>query len=169
MSRFSPAPMRVTHGAPSAGYCASPLGLLRVEVTEAGIASLSLASGEQKRTAPSPLAKRCIAELREYFAGSRQTFTLPLMPNATPFRKKVWEETAKIPFGETATYAELAKRIGRPRAARAVGQALGANPVAIIVPCHRVVALQGKGGYAWGLRRKNMLLAHEKKVAQKCD
>ena len=160
--------MNAAKDCPSAGYIASPLGLLRLAVTSAGITTLSLASGKSgNMDNPSPLVRRCMVELQEYFAGKRQTFTVPLTGAGTPFRRKVWAEAAKIPFGQTATYAEIAKRIGSPRATRAVGQALGANPIAIIVPCHRVVATHGKGGYAWGLVRKDKLLAHEKKVAQK--
>lgn len=100
-------------------------------------------------------------QLDEYFAGRRQRFSLPLAPKGTSFQRRVWQALIDIPFGETITYAELARRVGNPRAARAVGAANGANPIAIIIPCHRVVAANGIGGYAGGLDIKRRLLALE--------
>jgi AraC family transcriptional regulator of adaptative response/methylated-DNA-[protein]-cysteine methyltransferase len=93
------------------------------------------------------------AELAEYFAGSRQAFSVPLRPAGTPFQERVWEELRRIPFGETASYAEVARRIGRPSAVRAVARANGDNRLAILIPCHRVIgasgALTGYGGGLW--------------------
>ncbi|MDA2809853.1 methylated-DNA--[protein]-cysteine S-methyltransferase [Nocardiopsis sp. RSe5-2] len=99
-------------------------------------------------------------QLREYFAGERTAFDLPLSPHGTEFQKSVWRELAAIPYGVTATYAEVAERTGRaPSSARAVGSANGANPIAIVVPCHRVVGANGSlTGYAWGTDRKRFLL-----------
>lgn len=101
-------------------------------------------------------------QLEEYFAGARQAFDLPLAPVGTDFQRQVWFALADIPYGETISYAELAARVDRPRAWRAVGQANGANPLPIILPCHRVVASGGGiGGYSGGLDLKRQLLAFE--------
>ena len=98
-------------------------------------------------------------QLREYFAGTRTAFDLPLRLEGSEFRLRVWEALLEIPYGETASYGEIAERIGRPGAARAVGMANGHNPVAIIVPCHRVIGANGSlTGYAGGLHRKQVLL-----------
>jgi methylated-DNA-[protein]-cysteine S-methyltransferase len=104
-------------------------------------------------------------QLSEYFAGQRINFDLQVQPEGTLFQKQVWEEMQKIPFGETATYADIAKRVGRPEAWRAVANACGANPIVIIIPCHRVVGSHGKlGGYSGGIERKQWLLQHEATV-----
>jgi methylated-DNA-[protein]-cysteine S-methyltransferase len=101
-------------------------------------------------------------QLREYFAGTRQTFDLPLAPRGSGFQELVWQTLLKIPFGETWSYGQLAKHIGRPSASRAVGTANGANPISIIVPCHRVIGANGTlTGYGGGLPAKRWLLAHE--------
>jgi methylated-DNA-[protein]-cysteine S-methyltransferase len=101
-------------------------------------------------------------QLDEYFAGERQTFELALDPHGTPFQRKVWFALADIPYGQTISYAELARRVGSPRAFRAVGQANGKNPLAIILPCHRVITSVGTiGGYGGGLPMKRELLALE--------
>jgi methylated-DNA-[protein]-cysteine S-methyltransferase len=102
------------------------------------------------------------AQLREYFAGERSAFDLPLRARGNAFEQLVWAELARIPYGETASYAEIARRIGRPGAARAVGRANARNPIAIVVPCHRVIGSDGSlTGYAGGLDRKRALLALE--------
>jgi methylated-DNA-[protein]-cysteine S-methyltransferase len=101
-------------------------------------------------------------QLMEYFAGGRQTFEVPLKLAGTPFQLRVWQELTLIPHGETITYAELACRIGKPTAVRAVGHANGRNPVSIIVPCHRVIGASGKlTGYGGGVDKKEFLLALE--------
>jgi methylated-DNA-[protein]-cysteine S-methyltransferase len=101
-------------------------------------------------------------ELSEYFDGRRQRFTVPVRPEGTPFQRRVWDELCLIPYGTTISYGELARRIGRPRAMRAVGLANGANPIAIIVPCHRVIGSNGRlTGYGGGLPTKERLLALE--------
>lgn len=105
------------------------------------------------------------AELGGYFRGERLTFDLPLEMGGTPFQRRVWAELARIPFGDTVSYGEIAARIGRKGAARAVGAAVAKNPVAIVVPCHRVVGSRGTlTGYAGGLDRKAWLLDHERAV-----
>ena len=101
-------------------------------------------------------------QLDQYFDGSRTAFDLPLAPAGTPFQRRVWDERARIPRGTTITYGELAARAGRPGAARAVGAAVGRNPISIIVPCHRVVGSDGSlTGYAGGVERKAFLLVLE--------
>jgi methylated-DNA-[protein]-cysteine S-methyltransferase len=102
------------------------------------------------------------AQLAAYFAGDREEFTLGLVLRGTEFQRTVWNALRAIPFGTTVSYAELARRVGAPEAVRAVGAAVGRNPLSIIVPCHRVVGSNGKlTGYAGGLDRKRWLLTHE--------
>ena len=104
-------------------------------------------------------------QLFEYFSGERKTFDLDFEFSGTEFQKSVWNELLKIPFGKTKTYGEIAKAIGKPKAARAVGSACGKNPLAIIVPCHRVLGMNGKiAGFAWGTEIKEWLLGHEAKM-----
>jgi len=105
---------------------------------------------------------RAKRELREYFAGKRRRFSVRLDPQGTPFQRAVWREIAKVGFGETLTYAELARRAGYPGSARAAGAATGRNPLGVIVPCHRIVGSDGSlTGYAGGLARKKAFLALE--------
>jgi methylated-DNA-[protein]-cysteine S-methyltransferase len=102
------------------------------------------------------------SQLAAYFAGQLRDFDVPLAPEGTEFQKKVWRELCRIPFGETISYSELARRIGQPTASRAVGLANGRNPIAIIVPCHRVIGADGSlTGYGGGIDRKKWLLGHE--------
>jgi methylated-DNA-[protein]-cysteine S-methyltransferase len=102
-------------------------------------------------------------QLEEYFAGERRSFDLPLAPAGTPFQQRVWEELQRIGYGETISYGELASRIGRPAAARAAGAANGANPVSIVIPCHRVIGSTGMlTGYGGGLEAKRFLLELER-------
>jgi len=101
-------------------------------------------------------------QLDSYFAGTLQTFTIPLDPSGTPFQMQVWEQILAIPYGRTLSYHELAAQIGNEHASQAVGAAVGANPIAILIPCHRVVGADGSlRGYAWGLEIKESLLLIE--------
>jgi methylated-DNA-[protein]-cysteine S-methyltransferase len=148
----------------------SPVGTLLVAATEHGVSRISYgtdldavatAVGPRVLRVPSALdaARR---QLAEYFAGERQDFTLDLDLRAAPFQEAVLLELARVPFGEVATYGELARRIGRPRAARAVGGALNRNPIPIVLPCHRVVGAAGSlVGYVGGVDRKRLLLELE--------
>ena len=105
------------------------------------------------------------AELREYFAGRRREFTLELAPVGTDFQLRVWRALAAIPYGTVRNYGDVARAIGKPGAARAVGQAVGSNPLPIVIPCHRVIASNGSiGGYSGGLAVKHRLLAIENVV-----
>jgi len=108
------------------------------------------------------LARRALAEIAEFLEGRRRKFNVPLDLQGTPFQLQVWEALLRIPYGETRSYGEIARAVGRPKAARAVGMANGSNPVAIIVPCHRVIASDGSlGGYGGGLALKSRLLRLE--------
>ena len=103
-----------------------------------------------------------LRQLREYFAGKRAGFDLPLAPAGTAFQRSVWRQLQEIPYGETISYGELARRVGNPKASRAVGSANGANPLPIVIPCHRVIAGDGTlGGFGGGLLTKQTLLALE--------
>ena len=110
-----------------------------------------------------PLLAEAISQLRAYFAGQLRRFELPLDLAGTEFQKRVWLELTRIPYGETRSYQEMAKAVGAPKAVRAVGAANGANPVAIVVPCHRVIGANGKlTGYGGGLPLKRRLLSLER-------
>ncbi len=105
-------------------------------------------------------------QLAEYFKGRRRDFELPLDPGGTPFQQQVWSELRRIPYGATRSYGELARRIGAPRATRAVGRAGGANPIAIVIPCHRLIGADGSMvGYRPGIEQKRSLLVHEGAIA----
>lgn len=109
------------------------------------------------------LLERAAKQLDEYFAGKRTSFDLPLEPEGTPYRKKIWQVLTEIPYGQTMTYGEIARRTGNPQASRAVGGANHHNPIPIVIPCHRVIGAGGKlTGYAGGLPRKEFLLALER-------
>ena len=133
-------------------------GLIRVDF-QGGDRPVQLVPAWQEDTSLLDGAQR---QLREYFQGQRQSFTLPLAPPGTPFQQRVWQELQHIPYGTTLTYRELAQRLGMPQAARAVGQANGRNPLAIVIPCHRLIGSDGHlRGYAGGVAIKQRLLQHE--------
>jgi methylated-DNA-[protein]-cysteine S-methyltransferase len=109
-----------------------------------------------------PVLVEAARQIREHFAGERTAFDLPLAPPGTAFQRRVWDELRRIPYGTTTTYGELAARLGDPKCVRAVGLANGRNPIAVVVPCHRVIGSDGKlRGYAGGIERKQRLLALE--------
>lgn len=115
---------------------------------------------------PGDLLDRTARQLEEYLEGQRRDFDLPLAPQGTPLQRDVWQALLALGHGETVSYGELAVRIGRPRSARAVGAAVGRNPISILIPCHRVVGADGRlTGYAGGLDRKQALLALERSVS----
>ncbi|MEP6834068.1 MAG: methylated-DNA--[protein]-cysteine S-methyltransferase [Gemmatimonas sp.] len=108
------------------------------------------------------------AQLQEYFAGARQLFSLPLAAQGSAVQKDVWRALTQIPYGETRSYGEIARQLGKPKASRSVGSANGRNPISIIVPCHRVIGSDGSlTGFGGGLERKEWLLAHESRVSGK--
>ena len=109
-----------------------------------------------------PLLHEARTQLHSYFEGERQTFTLPLRLVGTAFQQEIWEVLRKIPYGQTCSYAAIAQQIGRPRAVRAVANAIGANPLSLLIPCHRVIGSSGNmTGYAGGLEAKRLLLTKE--------
>jgi len=115
----------------------------------------------QKET---PLLKKAVEQLEDYFKGTLKEFDLPLAPNGTKFQQSVWRALQDIPYGETKSYGEVARSIGNPKAARAVGMANNRNPIAIFIPCHRVIGVNGKlVGYGGGIDIKEILLGLEKK------
>lgn len=115
-----------------------------------------------KASSISPQQERVAKEIAEYFSSQRQVFSLSLELKGTEFQKRVWSEMRKIPFGQTRSYGDIARRIGSPRAARAVGMACNKNPCLLLVPCHRVVAANGRlGGFALGIAKKKKLLELE--------
>ncbi|HKE21306.1 MAG TPA: methylated-DNA--[protein]-cysteine S-methyltransferase [Bryobacteraceae bacterium] len=139
---------------------------LRLTAGERGLRSIDWSSegrgsGQQDRR--HPVLREAESQLRAYFAGDLRQFELPLEPEGTPFQQRVWKELLKIPYGETRSYMEIAQHIGAPAAVRAVGAANGANPLPIVVPCHRVIGASGKlVGYGGGLNLKRRLLALER-------
>lgn len=153
---------------------ASPVGDLMLAATGTHIVSVRFAphSAEEAEsvgwvratggTAADRLLEWARRELEEYFAGDRTTFSLPIDPHGTEFQRQVWTALRAIPFGGTISYGELARRIGDPKAMRAVGAANGRNPIPIIVPCHRVIGADGSmTGFGGGIERKKWLLDHE--------
>lgn len=143
---------------------ATPLGEMRLVASEAGLVGVCLPGDGGLRAEPgtSAVLEQGARELAEYFAGARTTFSTPLAPAGTEFQQKVWSALREIPFGERRSYGWLAGRIGQPLAARAVGAANGRNPIAIMVPCHRVIGADGSlTGYGGGLDAKQWLLIHE--------
>jgi len=146
----------------------SPLGVLKICSNEDQIISVEYAHENiqslHKEEEPAPVIQECIRQLDQYFSGKELHFTLPLQQAGTAFQQSVWSLLLKIKPGETYSYLQLSKRLGNPKAIRAVGTANGANNIAIIVPCHRVIGSTGNlVGYAGGLWRKKWLLDHEAK------
>ena len=151
----------------------SPVGPLTLVVDDAGILCALYTDGQKHVPDAVALGERddavaaaAVAQVAEYFAGERDVFELDLAPRGTAFQRSVWQALRDIPAGETLTYGELARELGRPGASRAVGAATGRNPISIIVPCHRLVGASGAmTGYAGGIERKRWLLDHERGLA----
>jgi methylated-DNA-[protein]-cysteine S-methyltransferase len=151
-------------------YLTSPLGRLLIAGDSAGLRLIHFQRGPQQgRPAPDwhedqrPL-DAALTQLEAYFAGTLRQFTLDLAPQGTPFQQAVWRTLQDIPYGETTSYGALARQLGNPRAARAVGAANGQNPLAVVIPCHRVISSAGKLiGYAGGLDIKQALLTFERR------
>ena len=147
----------------------TPVGRLLVAADEAGLRYVLFGEGRSS-VGPQPgwhedatRLAHAVRQLHAYFAGGLRRFELPLAPEGTPFQRRVWQELLNIPYGETISYGELARRIGKPTGSRAVGLANGANPISIVIPCHRVIGSDGKlTGYGGGLKTKEWLLALER-------
>jgi methylated-DNA-[protein]-cysteine S-methyltransferase len=143
----------------------SPMGPVTVASTGKGIASIHFGNSVPDGSVTDPSVNdQTVEQLTEYFEGKRTQFDLQLDVEGTPFQKAVWDELLRIPYGETRTYGDIAKAIGRPGAARAVGMANHENPIAVVIPCHRVVGRDGSlTGYAGGLHLKAQLLSIERR------
>jgi methylated-DNA-[protein]-cysteine S-methyltransferase len=142
-------------------YYLSPIGAIAISSKAEAITSV-LFTENAGESSESPILRKVVEQLDEYFSHKRCTFDLPLAPEGTDFQKRVWNELVKIPFGETTTYQQMARRLGDEKVIRAAASANGKNPIAIIIPCHRVIGSDGKlTGYAGGLWRKEWLLKHE--------
>jgi len=144
-------------------YYKSPIGNILIEVSDNGISRLIFTDYiEDKNNTSNEMASQCILQLEEYFNHKREIFDIELDLKGTEFQKRVWNELLKIPFGKKISYKELSLKLGDIMAIRAVAAANGANPVSIIVPCHRVIGSDGSlTGYAGGLWRKQWLLEFE--------
>lgn len=154
----------------------TPVGELKLVASDKGLAAILWENDDPKRVRLGPLTKavrhpvliETEGQLKNYFAGKLNKFSLKLDFNGTEFQKKVWTALLTIPFGETRSYGQIARQIGRPKAVRAVGAANGRNPISIIAPCHRVIGANGKlTGFAGGLKVKARLLAIEETACQK--
>ena len=145
-------------------YYSSSIGLLEITGNDDGIVSIHFVDEKKKNSTKTHSSlKECVYQLDEYFTGDRKEFGLKLNPSGTDFQKRVWEQLITVPFGKTASYLDISKKLGDANATRAVGNANGSNPIPIIVPCHRVIGVSGKlVGYSGGLWRKEWLLNHEK-------
>ena len=139
------------------------LGLLLVACEDGAVTRLQWVEEMTRPDDPTSLSDEAAAQVRAYLDGQRETFDLPLAPHGTDFQRAVWQQVSAIPYGQTRSYSDIAAALGRPKAVRAVGAAIGRNPVWLAIPCHRVV---GKGGaltgYAGGLERKAFLLELER-------
>jgi methylated-DNA-[protein]-cysteine S-methyltransferase len=153
----------VTRQRPNQAQIRSPIGGVRVAVNEAGaVVSVTFVDDELAIPDQGGAADAAARQIEEYFAGTRTIFDLVVAPEGTAFEKRVWKKLVEIPFGATDTYGAIAGRLGDPGASRAVGVANARNPIAIVIPCHRVIASDGDlTGYAGGLWRKRWLLGHE--------
>lgn len=151
-------------------YLETSIGTLLLGGDSTGLQQI-LFSSDNRPARPDPewqedaaALQEAVRQLKAYFAGERENFDLSLSPQGTPFQQKVWSELQKIHYGETISYGELARRIGNPKASRAVGLANGSNPISIVIPCHRVIGSNGKlTGYGGGLSIKEKLLALERR------
>jgi methylated-DNA-[protein]-cysteine S-methyltransferase len=140
----------------------SPLGNIYLSTQDDSISELRFTTEEVSTEPLDSLFSEAKKQLDEYFSGKRKFFNLPVLLSGTPFQFQVWEAVNKIPFGQTTSYLKLSQALGNPGAIRAVGAAIGANPILIVVPCHRIIGTNGQlTGYAGGLDRKELLLELE--------
>jgi methylated-DNA-[protein]-cysteine S-methyltransferase len=140
----------------------SPFGNIRISSREGCLSELKFTDEETDGEILDQVLLATQQQLKEYFAGERTTFDIPIGLGGTDFQRKVWMEVGRIPFGQTTTYMKISKKLGNPGAIRAVGAAIGANPILVVLPCHRVLGSDGHlTGYAGGLERKKALLELE--------
>ncbi|BDC97743.1 methylated-DNA--[protein]-cysteine S-methyltransferase [Persicobacter psychrovividus] len=147
-------------------YYPSPLGVLKIISDGKGITALTIVE-EAKTNLMHPILHEAVQQLAQYFQGKRKQFRLPLQPEGTPFQQKVWAALQEVPHGTVISYKALALKLGDEKLVRAVANANARNPVAILIPCHRVIGSGGQlTGYAWGLEKKAVLLQLEKGIRQ---
>jgi methylated-DNA-[protein]-cysteine S-methyltransferase len=146
-------------------YYNSPLGMLKITTSDTAVLGIDFTDGKSSSSKNTPpIMKEAISQLDEYFSGKRKNFSLKVELKGTDFQKSIWNAMYKIPYGKTASYKEIAKAAGKPKAARAVGGACHRNPIGIVLPCHRVIGSDGSlTGFGSGLDLKEKLLNHEKK------
>lgn len=143
-------------------HLTTPLGTLSLRADDQGLTAVSFSFEENETEHSNAITQQAARELSAYFTGTATEFSVPLHPQGTEFQQNVWHQLTLIPFGETRAYGDIANALAKPKAVRAVGAANGRNPIAIIVPCHRVIGGNGTlTGYAGGLERKAWLLKHE--------
>ena len=143
--------------------CDTPIGPVRLEAEDGALTALRFLDGGEAVPPGDELLQEAARQLDEYFRGERRDFDLPIRPEGTDFQRRVWAALRTIPYGETRTYGDIARQLGKPGAARAVGQANHFNPLPVIVPCHRVNGAKGSlVGYTGGLERKVALLKLER-------
>ncbi len=149
-------------------FISTPIGVAKLEGDENGLQAITVLDTDEELTKVIPeVLEDGVYQLKEYFEGQRENFTLDLNPQGTDFQKRVWEALLHIPFGKRTSYLELSKTLGDVKAIRAVAAANGKNPLWIVIPCHRVIGSDGSlTGYAGGLHRKKWLLEHESPVKQ---
>ena len=150
-------------------YCDSPIGRMLLVGKNGVLEKLHFPNSTEQLQIPVEWQEdkesftETLEQLRQYFAGNRRQFDLPISPQGTPFQERVWQELCKIPYGETASYGMIAQRIGKPKACRAVGMANSKNPIPIIIPCHRIIGKDGSlTGFGGGLPVKKQLLELER-------
>ena len=143
-------------------YYKSEIGIIELEGTEEGVLSINFIEDNIESAYVPDCLRECWKQLDEYFKGERKEFSLKLLIQGTDFQRQVWDRLKEIPYGQTVSYGDIAKRVGNEKASRAVGGANNKNKIAIVIPCHRVVGSSGKLiGYAGELWRKEWLLKHE--------
>lgn len=157
-------PLMSTHPGIYRSFYLSPIGLLQINASAEGLHDVLFLEDtrQEPEAVPNAITRETQQQLDAYFKGALKAFDLPLQPQGTPFQQKVWRELLTIPFGKTTSYSTIAHRLNNPLSVRAVGTANGKNPIAIIIPCHRIIGADGSlTGYAGGLWRKEKLLALE--------
>ena len=144
-------------------FLKTEIGFLKIIASESHLLEVIFLDTNTEKASPNKITEQTKVQLEQYFTGERKTFDLPLDPQGSEFQKRVWKELAKIPYGTSTSYLDMAERLGDPKVIRAAASANGKNPISIIIPCHRVIGSDGSlTGYAGGLHRKEWLLRHER-------
>lgn len=149
------------------GSVATPLGWINIEASDWAVFSVYFTGKDPHAVSDHPLVREAMVQLLAYFNGTREGFNLPLEAPGTVFQRQIWDALQDIRFGQTVSYAELAARLGKDTHVRVIAGAVAANPLAILIPCHRVIGSDGQlTGYAWGTEKKQWLLTHEANKSQ---